>query len=324
MPQVLRSKWFEELRASITAPITRETLDEYPGILAFDHLQGDERTDIEDLLLEQLARNDGRAADALARFGVTRAVPVLVAHLAPSIPGATRLAVLRSLHTLGVLATAGPDRDAALVATLDVLRGGDRFDRAVAADVLALLESGPDLETSLLAALDDPDEVVRSSIAKQIVAARGLDALNHSYRDRAGLLQNRLSSSLQSVRADALAELHNLSTRLSAGASPDELHLTWQADINSEPFAAFVASLGSTAPPWIEAFALDAILPITGYPRRWAEDCLWHFLLLDPRAARALASLGVTRALEPLREALPRASGETAAITAAIETLTSA
>jgi hypothetical protein len=296
MSEAKRSKWFEALRASITAPITRETLDEYPGILAFDHLQGDERTDIEDLLLEQLARNDGRAAYALARFGVTRAVPALVAHLGPTIPGATRLAVLRSLHTLGALAAAGPDRDAALGATLDILRSGDRFDRAVAADVLALLESGPDLET-----------------------------FNHSYCDRAGLLQNRLSSSLQSVRTDALDELHDLSTRLAAGASPDELHLTWRADINREPFAGFVASLGSTEPPWIEAFALDAILPITGYPRRWAEDCLWHFLLLDPRAACALATLGVTRGLEPLREALPRASGETAAaIIAAIETLTSA
>lgn len=176
----------------------------------------------------------------------------------------------------------------------------------------ARVDGGPELETSLLAALNDSDEVVRSSIAKQIVAAGGLDAFNHSYCDRAGLLRNRLCSPLQSVRADAFIELHDLSARLASGASPDELHLTWQADINKEPSSTSWPAWDPPNRPGPRA-----------YPRRWAEDFLWHFLLLDPRAARALASLGVTRALEPLREAQPLASGETAeANAAAIAALT--
>ena len=66
MSESKKSKWLDEVRAGIEEPITRENLDQYRGILALDFLKGDERTEIEDLLISKLAENDGRAADALA------------------------------------------------------------------------------------------------------------------------------------------------------------------------------------------------------------------------------------------------------------------
>jgi hypothetical protein len=156
---------------------------------------------------------------------------------------------------------------------------------------------------------------VRSAAAQRLIELHGLGAYNQSYQDRLGPLQNRLSSPLASVRKDALAELNEIFARSEAGEAPETLGLTWRADETKEPLRSFAESLRSDAPPWQQDFALDGLSSLTGYTRRWVEDCLWHFLPTEPRAALALALayLDGPRAVEPLREALPLAAGATAA-----------
>ncbi len=317
MSEAKRSKWFKEVRAGIEAPITPASLDQYQGILALDFLEGDERREIEDLLIAKLAADDGRAADALADAKVTRAIPALQERAASSPWPVMRLAAARALHKLG---------DSSALATVkEVMSGGDDPNDRLSAVSAARLWSGDEVFAALERSLQDPNPSVRSAATRELIEQQGLGAFTRNYRDRLGLLQNRMTSPLASVRQAALAELKDLLTRHKAGETPEQLGLTWQADESQEPLRSFAESLRSKAPPWDHDYALAGVDALDETARCWVEDCLWHTLPTDPRAARALASLGVTRALEPLREAQPLAGGETAAaIAAAIETLTEA
>lgn len=314
MSEGQRSKWFEEVRAGIEEPITRGNLDQYRGIIALDFLKGEERREIEDLLIAKLAKHDGRAADALADANVVRAIPALQACTATEVPAIMRLAAARALHKLG--------ESSALATVKEVMSGAaDPQDRLSAVSA-ARLWKGDEVFAALEQSLQDASPSVRSAATKRLIEQQGLGAFTRDYRDRLGLLQNRMTSPLESVRRAALAELKEVLTRHKAGETPEQLGLTWQADESQEPLRSFAESLRSKAPPWDRDYAIAGVDALDETARRWVEDCLWHTLPTDPRAARALASLGVTRALEPLREAQRLANGETAAaITAAIETL---
>ncbi len=313
MSESKKSKWLDEVRAGIEEPITRENLDQYRGILALDFLKGDERTEIEDLLISKLAENDGRAADALADGKVTRAIPALKDRLRAGVPGVMRLAAARALQKLGD--TSG------IEAVQDVAKSGsDPHERLSA--VSALGTWGGEAEQALESSLADDNSSVRSAATKQWIELHGLGAFKRTYRDRLGLLQNRVASPLASVRQQAIDELRDIFARSKAGETPEQLGLTWQADEGQEPLRSFAESLRSKAPPWEHDYAIAGVEALDAAARRWVEDCLWHTLPTDPRAARALASLHVQRALAPLREALPLANGETAkAIEEAIATL---
>jgi HEAT repeat protein len=207
------------------------------------------------------------------------------------------------LHRLG--------DDSGRAAAIDVLRTGERFEQMSAVTVLGLL-SGPDVELALEQAFDASDSGVRSDAARTLIRLHGLESFKEGYQQRLGLLQNRLSSPLATVRADALAELHDIFDRHQRGESLEQLGLTWRADDEQEPILRFVKSLQGREAPWQDDFAVDVIVQLTGQERRWAEDCLWHFLPTDPRAARAFARLGVTRAIAPLREVAQTATGAVA------------
>lgn len=283
--------------------MTWSNIDEYSGVGALHLLKGDERSEAEDILFERLTHNDGRAAYALADIGSTRAIEPLRACLPRSIPGLMRLAATRALHQLG--------DESGREAAIDVLRNGNVMERQTATSVLGLF-SGAEVEQALAGAFDDPDSDVRSAAAGKLIKLRGLGDFNRTYQDRLGLLQNRLSSPLAAVRADALADLRDIFARIERGESPEQIGLTWRADDEHEPLLRFSESLRSNAPPWQDDFAVDIVAQLTGHERRWAEDCLWHFLPTDPRAARAFGRLGVERAIAPLRELLPTASGAVA------------
>jgi hypothetical protein len=298
-----RSQWFQKFVDSVRAPMVWTQTDEYGGVGALHLLEGDERTEAEDILFERLTHNDGRAAYALADIGSTRAIEPLRACLSRSIPGLVRLAATRALHQLG--------DDSGHEAAIDVLRNGNAMERHLATSVLSLF-GGAEVEQALEGAVDDPDSDVRSAAAGKLVKLRGLSDFNRTYQDRLGLLQNRLSSPLATVRADALAELHDIFDRHQRGESLEQLGLTWRADDEQEPILRFVKSLQGREAPWQDDFAVDVIVQLTGQERRWAEDCLWHFLPTDPRAARAFARLGVTRAIAPLREVAQTATGAVA------------
>jgi HEAT repeat protein len=300
MAEQKKSKWFEEFVAGVRAPMTWANIDEYHGLAAFNHLSGAERTEAEDILIERLTHNDGRAAYALAEIGCTRALAALRARLPASIPGLMRLAAATALHRLG--------DDSGRAAAIDVLGVGDRMERLSAVSALGQW-GGADVEQALEGAFADADSTVRSSAAGTLIQLHGLQEHNRTYQDRLGQIQNRLSLPLATVRADALTELHDIFARSERGESPEQLGLTWRADDEHEPFLTFALSLQSDAPPWHDDFPLQIIASFAGPERRWAEDCLWQFLPTDPRAARAFASLGVKRAIAPLREVLPGASG---------------
>jgi hypothetical protein len=321
MDEPIRSPWFEVLRASLAAPITRDNLEAYRSFELVDHLDVAERALIEDLLISRLARDDGRAADALATLGTQRARPALLARLAPDVPALMRLAAARALRELGERAgdatseaadAAGADATGE-AAVAEVLRGGAAVHERLSALSALSLWRGAAAERAVAAALEDDDALVRSAATRQLIERRGLGAHVEGFRDRLGLLQNRMASPLPGVRAAARAELDEIFAGYAAGASAEALGLTWRADERVEPLRSFTASLRSAAPPWQHAYALAGVAELPERERRWVEDCLWHWLPSDPRAARALAHLRVRRAAQPLREALALAPPEVAA-----------
>lgn len=335
MDEPIRSPWFEVLRASIVAPITRDNLEAYRAFELVDHLDVAERALIEELLISRLARDDGRAADALAALGTQRARPALIARLAPDVPALMRLAAARALRELGERAGAAADEAGAAAeaagaaadaadavaaagaageaAVAAVLRGGAAAHERLSALSALSLWRGAAAERAVAAALEDDDALVRSAATRQLIERRGLGAHVEGFRDRLGLLQNRMASPLPGVRAEARAELDEIFAGYAAGASAEALGLTWRADERVEPLRSFTASLRSAAPPWQHAYALAGVAELPERERRWVEDCLWHWLPSDPRAARALAHLRVRRAVQPLREALALAPPEVAA-----------
>jgi HEAT repeat protein len=211
-----------------------------------------------------------------------------------------RVAAALALHQLG--------DDTGRVAAIEVLGAGGWFEQQSAISLLGLI-GGPDVEDALVRAFEDPDAGVRSAAAGTLVKLHGLEAYGRGYQQRLGQLQNRLSSPLRAVRAVALAELREIFERSKRGETPDQLGLTWRADDQREPFRTLALSMQSSDAPWQDDFPWQLIASLTGVERVWAEDNLWHFLPTDPRAARALARLGVQRAVEPLREVMAMATG---------------
>jgi HEAT repeat protein len=303
-----KSHWFERFVASVLEPMTWSNIAEYSGVGALRLLEGEERAEAEDLLFERLTHNDGRAAYALAEIGSARAIEPLRACLAATVPGGMRVAAAMALQQLG--------DDSGRDAAIDVLRSGTALDQQSAMSVLALL-GGEGVEAALERALAANDASVRGDAARTMISLHHLGAYKGGYQQRLGLLQNRCSSPLATVRADALAELREIFARHERGESPEQLGLTWRADDERPPLLAFSESLRGREPPWQRDFAVEVVEQLAGTERTWAEDCLWHFLPTDPRAARAIARLGVVRAIPALRELLPTATGVVAVEVAA-------
>lgn len=302
MKHAKRSPSFEAFVASVLEPMTWSNISEYSNVGALLLLKGDEREEAEELLFERLRQHDGRAASALAELGRARAIAPLRALLADTAPGGMRLAAAQALLRLG--------DDSGLCAAQEVaLHGEDPTSRQLAVSALATFPGGAEPRVLELA-IDDPDPNVRSAAARVLIASHQLQGFNVSYQDKLGLLQNRCSSQLASVRAAALAELREIFVRHERGESPEQLGLTWRAADDRPPLAELRESFRGREEPWREDFAVDVIAQLTGMERTWAEDCLWHFLPTDPRSARALSALGVTRAIPALRELLPIAQGE--------------
>lgn len=308
-----RSKPFQKFVDSVRAPMVWSNIDEYSGAGALHLLEGDERAEAEDILFERLTHNDGRAAYALADLGSQRAIGPLRDRLDPPVPGLMRIAAAYALHRLG--------DDVGRATAIDVLRTGSSFEKTSAMSLLGLL-GGAEVEQALAGTFDDPDASVRSDAARTLIQLHGLSEFKSGYQTRLGLLQNRMSSPLAAVRGDALAELRDILERHRRGETPEQLGLTWRADDEHEPILSFVRSMQGREPPWQDEFAVGVIAQLPEPARTWAEDCLWHFLPADPRAARAFARLGVKRAVPALREVAQTASGEVvAAAVAALQTL---
>ncbi|OLF15420.1 HEAT repeat domain-containing protein [Actinophytocola xanthii] len=297
------SELFESFRAGLYDPLrlTRDAVDEIPNVGAVHLLTGNLRRAAEDLLITRLAVNDGRAASALARLCVTRAIPALRDRIGPDTPHIMRVFAARALHELGD--ESGREVGPALLGDLGV----SEIDRSRAA---ALMREFPDAdrEALLVAAEHDPSRLVRSSATDALYANTGLTEPN---QERTGetlsSIASRLVSHLTALRGPAANELREILAALDRGASPADLGLLWEPEPDG-PLRTFTDAVtsdlyhGQRPDPNGPEYPVEIVAGLTERERRVAEDVLLIYLAHDPRAARAVARLGLAAAVPALRE----------------------
>lgn len=299
----MASEHFTAFLAGLHAPVgSRDDLDEFPNIGALFLLEDDERVVAEDILMARLAEDDGRAAKALADIRCTRAVPVL-AERAMWSPSAT-------MRDVAVWAIAELSVDRGVSALLDRLRDGD-----VDARLQAVFDLGErrDLEgrgALEVAAFTDPEPVVRGAALDTLFARLDLLLDAEPFHSMLDFVRRRALSPLPSVRAEAETELRELLDRWTAGQSRRQLGLTWRADSEEGPLRDFVRHVYGDSPAADmrqagRRFDYARLAGLTGRERKWVEDVLLSELHHDPDVVRAVALLGVRRAVQPLRELLP-------------------
>jgi hypothetical protein len=206
----------------------------------------------------------------------TRALSALRGALS-ALRGATfSVAVASALFALGD--PAGRDT------LLDVLAHASAWqERKQAAAALAPFP-GDDVEAALLAALRDDDRTVRLNALDALLARHEIES--RSYLDAVGMWKVRIGSSIAAIRDAAIADLDL--------AHPP----SYEAPEQAPWCAALIDSFG-------DELAIDGVRALTGDDRRWAEDVILSRLPGDMHAVRALAALGVTRAIPALRELPP-------------------
>ncbi|WP_329044961.1 HEAT repeat domain-containing protein [Amycolatopsis sp. NBC_01488] len=291
-----RSAAFERFLAGVTAPVTsaRDSLDEIPDVGAIFDLVGEERAEAEDILIAKLATGDGRAAAALADAGCFRAIPALVEATSEAAPPATRVAAARALLQLDDLSG-----EPAMVRLLRT-HAGSGYDRGAAVRLLAEFPA-PDRELLYEVLAADPDPTARSEATDALLTLVGLDDDELRWGDVLKSVSGRLLSSLTTVQAEAMAELREIVTRWEAGEPSEDL--AWRCD--SEAVRRFVDSIDSAEPD----LRTPGLETLTGRERTLVENLVLLRLHADRRAVRAAGTLGVHRAVEPLRELLATAEG---------------
>jgi hypothetical protein len=307
-----RSAAFERFLAGVSEPLrlTRDAMDEIPGVGALFDLVGEERVEAEDILIAKLATGDGRAAAALADADCFRAIPALVEATSERAAPATRVAAARALLQL--------DDHSGAPALIRLLRSheGDGFVRGAAARLLAEFPE-PDREVLFEVVAADPDPTARSEATDALLALAGLDDDEVLWADVLKSVSGRLLSSLTTVQAEAMAELREIIARWEAGETAEDLGLTWRCD--SKAVRRLVDSIDSDRAD-LDTQGLDAV---TGRDRTLVENLVLLRLHADRRAVRAAGTLRVRRAAEPLRELLASAEGPAKAeIEAVLATLT--
>lgn len=184
-------------------PAYRESIDT-EALLA---LQGDERTQAEDLLIEHLAGQDWRIPPALAEMKSKRAKKPLRQRLTTA-KGQMRLAVSRALVDLGVLKSMDQ-------AVIDVLDEGEYAGSMAALSEAEELDSEIVKEALLSATMEHPEPEVRGSAAATLLYMDGVaeDPLAWDHRE----LTQRFGDGDEKARKEAYNELLEL-----LGREPEE------------------------------------------------------------------------------------------------------
>lgn len=286
----MASEHFEAFVAGVNAPIrSKDDVDQFPNLDAVLLLDDEERTAVEDILMAKLAEDDGRAASALAEIRCTRAIPALEQRLAVTSFPMVRESITAALRELRT------ERDS--------LHGG-----AVRARLERVWNLAGDARPSAQAALEtaaftELSGIVQSAALDALLARRELILYDVPYRSVLRYVTSRACSSLPSVRTEALGELRQLFDRLAAGETPEQLGLTWSADRGSPPLRDFVSYLDGSHPR--VRYPYEELAGLAGQERRWVEDVLLSQLPSSIEDVRAVALLGIRRAVEPLRELIP-------------------
>jgi len=288
----MASEHFTAFLAGLHAPVSsREDLDGFPNIDALFLMDDDERVAAEDILMARLADDDARAARALAGIRCVRAVPALVERAAWSSSATMRDVAFWAAAELSV--------DRRLTALLDRLRDGD-----VDARLQAVLDLGERYDPEGRAALEiavftDPEPVVRGAALDTLFARLDLLLDAEPFHSMLDLVRRRVLSPLPSVRLEAETELRELLDQWTAGQPRRRLGLAWRADSREGPLVDFLRGVYGESP-----FDYGRLTGLTGRDRKWVEDVLLSELHHAPDAVRAVALLGVRRAVQPLRELL--------------------
>ena len=290
---------FEEFLAAVNAPVrlTSDSIDEIPDIGWLFELGGEERVAAEDLLIAKLADGDGRAAIALADADCVRAIPALIEATGEPAAPITRVFAARALLRLG--------DHSGLPAMVRLLRPpeGSGMDRVAAVHLLAEFPE-PDRAMLLDVASTDPDTTVRSEATLALLTVVGLDDDEVLSGDVLLSVRGRLLSALSTVRAGALAELRDVLARWDAGETVASLGLARRTELTCEPLRRLVDSIDSDQ----AEFSTDGLDTLTGRERTHLENLVLLRLHADRRAVRVAGTLGVRRAVEPLRELLASAA----------------
>ena len=277
------------------------------------------RTAAVEVLLERVRANgDQRAVMALANLGAVEALPVL--RMLSIGQGSLAVVARRALVKLGPLAR----RDGGLAdvdfivddEAVDGLIGdsakgtiGERFASFVA---LTNVEDHAALH-AILAALDDPDDLVRYQAFDSLIERLKLKHLvmtpdgsrqNFSAPLEIGRLMI-IDNASPALRALGLARLRAAFGGLAVGMSPAALGLVYEGD----PDDAVGKEVGRALRTPGAAFPIDAVKAASAHDRASAE-AFWAVALLrsDARAADALAEVGAVWTLPVLQEALARAA----------------
>jgi len=292
-----------------------EAIDRF-NLEALCALQGQERALAEQLLLDRLAAGvvDTRVPAALAAMGSAAAPPHLHTALDSLPAGAQRVAVAKALAAL-------EPGFASLPVMAEGLEAVDPRGRVDAAFELRHVLSD-EADEALIAALADPDEMVRLNAQDSLFEKHGLAELRRPLPSKANVLALALSSSLAAVRGPAIAELRVVLHGLQSGQAREALGLVYPGEADSADRQAFLASVHAKRDedgPWQQDYDLAALQRLPAHDRPWIQVML-HAALAgsswkdpDPRAPRAMAALGWGEFLPALQEALPLAAPALAA-----------
>ncbi|WP_163511183.1 HEAT repeat domain-containing protein [Fodinicola acaciae] len=307
-----RSAAFERFLSAVTTPVrlTRDSLDEIAGVSAIFDLTGEEREEAELVLIAKLATYDGRAATALANVYCYRAIPALIEATSERAAPTMRVAAARTLFELHDYSG-----EPAMIRLLR-MHEGTGFNRGAAARLLAEFPNA-DREILFEVTSTDPDPTARSEATRALITLVGLDDDQARSGEVLRSVSGRLLSSLTTVKTEALAELREIIARWEAGETAEDLGLTWRS--TNKAIRRLVNSIDSRKAN-LSTHGLDEV---TGRERTLVDNLVLLRLDVDRRAVRAAATLGVHRAVEPMRELRARTEGHARAeIESVLDTLT--
>lgn len=238
----------------------RDRVEVHPYLETVHLLRGDERTKAEEVLIANLSTNNCRAAKALVEVRCVRAIPALIQATSAQATPSMRLAAAEAL--LQLHDTSGRQ---ALIKILRT-RDGDHEVRSDAVDLLVRFPH-PDTDFLLEVACTDPDCGVRWSTFHAVLAAHGLAGKDTSRGEVLFSIAGRLLSSLQTIRHEAHTEMRTILAKWKAGATKEDLNLTWQTTERDEAFERLVDSFEDDKPHW----PIDGLRDRTGLERTLLE-----------------------------------------------------
>ena len=239
-------------------------------------LEGDERSDAEELLIGLAEDGDLRAIETLGMTGCQRARPVLRALL--SWQDDVGIAAARAL-----LAVGGPS-DQVVERVASGLRRCGPLQAALAAYDLRGIDSTAARDGLLVALLREP-KAARANALLGLDELLELEPLRSPDQSPLQALTSRVMCEMPAIWRPAAAELVERLERLAGGATAEEAGLSYTPGPRPAAIARFLAGVEEAR------LDLDAFEALEGHDRDWAASVLVRALELDDPEREDLATL---------------------------------